>query len=146
MQPVPNPANSAPVPALGCQLCQECAVGDSVKGLAEVQIDNIHSPSCIHQAGHLVIKGDQVDQAGQALPKSMLAVSDPLAVLYVLRDDTQYKLFHNLAGHQGQADRPGVSQILLLPFLWMSTTSSSFSHLRPMQLARTDHLAVPSSP
>ncbi|TRZ18655.1 hypothetical protein HGM15179_008453 [Zosterops borbonicus] len=34
---------------------QEC-----VKGLAEVQIDN--SPSCIHQASHLVIKGDEVDQ------------------------------------------------------------------------------------
>ncbi|RMC15819.1 hypothetical protein DUI87_08023 [Hirundo rustica rustica] len=35
------------------------ALGDSVKGLAEVQIDNIHSLSHIHQVGHLVIKGDQ---------------------------------------------------------------------------------------
>ncbi|RMC06536.1 hypothetical protein DUI87_15973 [Hirundo rustica rustica] len=59
MQPVPNPAKSAPVQAVGCQLIQECAVGDSVKGLAEIQIDNIHSPSCTHQMGHLVIKGDQ---------------------------------------------------------------------------------------
>ncbi|RMC03242.1 hypothetical protein DUI87_20436 [Hirundo rustica rustica] len=62
IQPVPNPAKSAPVQAMGCQLMQEHAVGDSVKGLAEVQIDNIHSPSCIHQAGQLVIKGDQVGQ------------------------------------------------------------------------------------
>ncbi|RMB98990.1 hypothetical protein DUI87_24535 [Hirundo rustica rustica] len=59
MQPVPNSVKSAPVQATGCQLIQECAGGDSVKGLAEVQIDNIHGPSCIHQAGHLVIKGDQ---------------------------------------------------------------------------------------
>ncbi|RMC15251.1 hypothetical protein DUI87_07438 [Hirundo rustica rustica] len=58
IQPVPNPARSAPVQATGCQLIQECAVGDSVKGLAEVQIDNIHSLSCIHPVDHLVIKGD----------------------------------------------------------------------------------------
>ncbi|RMC17165.1 hypothetical protein DUI87_05742 [Hirundo rustica rustica] len=50
IQPVPNPAKSAPVQATGCQLIQECAVGDSVKGPAEIQTDNIHSPSCIHQA------------------------------------------------------------------------------------------------
>ncbi|RMC19225.1 hypothetical protein DUI87_03830 [Hirundo rustica rustica] len=35
IQPVPNPAQSAPVQATGCQLIQECAVGDSVKSLAE---------------------------------------------------------------------------------------------------------------
>ncbi|TRZ22529.1 hypothetical protein HGM15179_004575 [Zosterops borbonicus] len=51
-----------PKPYPGCQLIQECAVGDTVKSLAEVQIDNIHSLSCIHQGCHLVIKGDQVGQ------------------------------------------------------------------------------------
>ncbi|RMB99711.1 hypothetical protein DUI87_23713 [Hirundo rustica rustica] len=45
---------------MGCKLIQEYGVGDSVKSLAEVQIDNIHSPFCINQACHLVIKGDQV--------------------------------------------------------------------------------------
>ncbi|TRZ24876.1 hypothetical protein HGM15179_002225 [Zosterops borbonicus] len=65
---------------MGCQLFQECAVGDSVKGLAEVQTD-IHSPSCIHQVGHLVIKGDQVGQTPPTPPKAMLAGSDPLAIL-----------------------------------------------------------------
>ncbi|RMC01052.1 hypothetical protein DUI87_22316 [Hirundo rustica rustica] len=60
IQPVPNPAKRAPVEATSCQLILERAVGHSVKGLAEVQIDNIHSLPCIHQAGHLVIKGDQV--------------------------------------------------------------------------------------
>ncbi|RMC09632.1 hypothetical protein DUI87_13418 [Hirundo rustica rustica] len=48
IQPVPNLAKSAPVQAMGCQLFQEYAAGDSVQGLAEVQIDNIHSLSHIH--------------------------------------------------------------------------------------------------
>ncbi|TRZ24888.1 hypothetical protein HGM15179_002237 [Zosterops borbonicus] len=75
---------------MGCQLFQECAVGDSAKGLAEVQIDNIHSPSCIHQVGHLVIKGDQVGQTPPTPPKAMLAGSDPLAILIVFAlDSTQ---------------------------------------------------------
>ncbi|RMC12018.1 hypothetical protein DUI87_11151 [Hirundo rustica rustica] len=66
---------------MGCQLIQEYAVGDSAKGLAEVQVDNIHSPSCIHQAGHLVIKGDQVGQTQLTPPRPVLAVSDTLAIL-----------------------------------------------------------------
>ncbi|RMC06522.1 hypothetical protein DUI87_15959 [Hirundo rustica rustica] len=81
MQPVPNPAKSAPVQAVGCQLIQECAVGDSVKGLAEIQIDNIHSPSCTHQMGHLVIKGDQVGQTPPTSPKPVLAGPENLAIL-----------------------------------------------------------------
>ncbi|RMC05468.1 hypothetical protein DUI87_18661 [Hirundo rustica rustica] len=36
IQPVPNPAKSAPVQAMGCHLIQEYAVGDSVESLAEV--------------------------------------------------------------------------------------------------------------
>ncbi|RMC03520.1 hypothetical protein DUI87_20719 [Hirundo rustica rustica] len=62
IQPVPNPVKSAPVQATSCQLIQECAVGDCVKSLVEIQIDNIHSPFCINRVGHLVIKGDQVGQ------------------------------------------------------------------------------------
>ncbi|RMC05423.1 hypothetical protein DUI87_18615 [Hirundo rustica rustica] len=81
IQPVPNPVKSAPVQAMGCHLIQGCAVGDTVKGLAEVQIDNIHSPSCICQAGHLVIKGDQVGQTRPTSPKPMLAGPETLAIL-----------------------------------------------------------------
>ncbi|RMC15738.1 hypothetical protein DUI87_07942 [Hirundo rustica rustica] len=80
-------------------LSRSNAVGDSVKSLAEVQIDNIHSPSCIHQVGHLVIKGDQVGQTRPAPPKPMLAGSDTLAILQLLHDETQYKLFHYLASY-----------------------------------------------
>ncbi|RMB97483.1 hypothetical protein DUI87_25964 [Hirundo rustica rustica] len=76
IQPVPNPAQRAPVQATGCQLIQECAVGDSVKGLAEIQIDNIHSPSCIHQVGHLVIKGDQLPVIWNPTSEPGLMVDD----------------------------------------------------------------------
>ncbi|RMC18144.1 hypothetical protein DUI87_05024 [Hirundo rustica rustica] len=59
-QPIPNPVKSASVQATGCQLIQEYAVGDSVKGLAEIQINDIHSPSCIHQINTLSgIIGDE---------------------------------------------------------------------------------------
>ncbi|RMC21667.1 hypothetical protein DUI87_02535 [Hirundo rustica rustica] len=81
IQPVPNPAKSAPVQAMGCQLIQEYAVGDSVKGLAEIQIDNIHSLSHIHHVGHLVIKGDQVGQTQTNPLKPVLAGSDTLTIL-----------------------------------------------------------------
>ncbi|KAJ7413351.1 hypothetical protein BTVI_43755 [Pitangus sulphuratus] len=45
---------------MGCQLFWEYAVGDSVKGFAEVQIVHNHSLPLIHQVGYLIIKGDQV--------------------------------------------------------------------------------------
>ncbi|KAJ7402609.1 hypothetical protein BTVI_84807 [Pitangus sulphuratus] len=45
---------------MGCQLFQEYAMGDGVKGFTEAQIDHIHSLPLIHLAGHLIIKGDQL--------------------------------------------------------------------------------------
>ncbi|RMC09674.1 hypothetical protein DUI87_13460 [Hirundo rustica rustica] len=112
IQTVLNPAKSAPVKAVGCQLFQEYAVGDSVQGLAEVQIDNIHSLSYIHQEGHLVIKGDQVGQTRPTPTKPMLAGSDTLTILQGLHDNIQYKLFHYLTGrHFGQ-----------LPVIWNLTS------------------------
>lgn len=83
----------APVQAMSCQLSQENAIGDSIKGFTEDQVDNIH----IHWEGHLVIKGNQVGQAGPAPPKPLLAGPDPLVVLCVLCAHIQDDLFHNLA-------------------------------------------------
>ncbi|TRZ26940.1 hypothetical protein HGM15179_000181 [Zosterops borbonicus] len=80
MQPVLNPAKGALVQAMGCQLFQECAMENSVKGFVEIQLDNIHSPPLIHQVGHFIIKGDLVGQAGPDPPKLILAGSDPLDV------------------------------------------------------------------
>ena len=54
-------------------------MGDSVKGFAKVQVDNIHSLSLLHQMGHLVIE-DQVGQAGPAFNEAMLTGPDMLVV------------------------------------------------------------------
>ena len=71
-------------------------MGSTTKGLAEVQVGNIHSLSLFHQAGHQVMKGDQVGQAGPAFPKPILAGADALVVLSMVCDCTQDNLFHNL--------------------------------------------------
>ncbi|XP_064498217.1 uncharacterized protein LOC135407259 [Pseudopipra pipra] len=58
---------------MSSQLLQDNAVGNSAKGSTKVQVDNTHSLSLIHQAGHLVIE-DQADQAGPAFRKSKLGL------------------------------------------------------------------------
>jgi len=88
-------------------------VGNSVKGLTKVQVDNIHSLSFIREACHLVTEGDNLGQAGPAFHESMLAGPDPLIVLLVPSERTQDEALHNLPHHRGQADRPVVPGILL---------------------------------
>ena len=56
-------------------------MGNSVKGLTEVQVNNIQSLSFAHLAGHLVTEGDQVGRAGFAFHEPMLAGPDPLIIL-----------------------------------------------------------------
>jgi len=68
---------------MGSQFLQEDAVGNSVKGLTKVQVDNTYSLSLIHEAGHFVIDGDQVGQAGPAFHEPMLAGPDPLMILHM---------------------------------------------------------------
>ena len=48
IQPVLYAVKSTPIQTMGSWFLQEDAVGNSVKGLAKVQIDNIHSLSLIH--------------------------------------------------------------------------------------------------
>ncbi|KAK4807198.1 hypothetical protein QYF61_024318 [Mycteria americana] len=70
-------AKRTPVQAMSSQFLQENAVGNRVKGFIEVQ------------AGHLVIEGDQVSQAGPAFPEPMLAGPDPLVGLHMPVERTQ---------------------------------------------------------
>ena len=63
--------------------------------------------------GHLVIEGDQVGQVGPAFHEPMVAGPDPLVFLHMPGKYTQDELLHNLAPHQGQADRLVVPGILL---------------------------------
>ncbi|PKU45443.1 wd repeat-containing protein hypothetical protein [Limosa lapponica baueri] len=60
LQPVFNPVESPPVQAMGSQFLQEDTVGDCIKDLTKVQVNNVHSLSLIHQAGHFVIEGDPI--------------------------------------------------------------------------------------
>ncbi|KAK4827398.1 LOW QUALITY PROTEIN: hypothetical protein QYF61_017803 [Mycteria americana] len=48
IQPIPHPLNSPPIKSLSLQFRKKDVVGDRVKGLIEVQIDNIRSSSLIH--------------------------------------------------------------------------------------------------
>jgi len=41
----------------------EDIMGDSVKSLAEVEVDNIHCSPLIYSAGHPIIEGHQIGQA-----------------------------------------------------------------------------------
>ena len=97
---------------MSSQFLQQNAMEDSIKGYTKVQVDNIHSLSLIHYAGHVVVGGDQVCQAGPAFHNPMLAGPDPLVVLHMPHDGTQDDLLHNLPQHRGQADRPGAPRIL----------------------------------
>jgi len=74
-------------------------MGNTVKGLTKVQIDDIHSLFLIHKVGHLVIEGDEVGQAGPALHEPMLAGPDPLVVLQMPGERTPDESLHNLARH-----------------------------------------------
>jgi len=89
IQPIFYPVKSVPVQAMGCQLLQGNTVGDSVKGFVKLQADYVNSLALIHQAGHSIIRGAQVFQAGPAFQEPMLAGSDPLVVLHVPCDATQ---------------------------------------------------------
>ncbi|KAJ7399962.1 hypothetical protein BTVI_109728 [Pitangus sulphuratus] len=130
IQLVFDPAKSATVQAMSSQLVQENAVRDSIEGFTEVQVDSIHSLSFIYEVGHLVIKRNQVGQAGPAFPKPLLAGPDTLVVLNMPCDGTEDDLFYNLPQHStdSPSDPSGG---------WVSCRPTS-SHLGPPRLARTD--------
>ena len=54
------PAKYRPIQIKSIYFLQEDAVGNSVKGLVKVQVDNIHNLSLIHCVGCLVVEEDQV--------------------------------------------------------------------------------------
>ncbi|KAJ7401974.1 Ribonuclease H2 subunit B [Pitangus sulphuratus] len=64
------------VQAMGYQLLQENAVGDSVKCFTKVQVDNIHRLFLIYQVSHFVIEGDQVNQTVKALKSNNISVGE----------------------------------------------------------------------
>ena len=65
------------------QIREKDVVRDHVKDFAEVQVDDIHRPSPIHQSRHSIIEDYQIGQARSALGEAMLAVSNQLFISYV---------------------------------------------------------------
>lgn len=126
VQPVFNPTKSTPAQATNCQIFQENAMRESIKGSAEDQANNTHSLFLNHQADHLVIKGDQVGEAVPVPPKSMLPGPDSLVVLYVLCNDTKDDLLHDPPWHSVWANRPVVSWTLCLSPILPAASPPSF--------------------
>ncbi|KAK4830182.1 hypothetical protein QYF61_008973 [Mycteria americana] len=48
IQPIPPPPNRPPIKSVSLQFREKDVVGDCVKGLTEIQIDDIHSSSLVH--------------------------------------------------------------------------------------------------
>lgn len=64
-------------------------MGDIVKGLTEVQVDNICSTFLICQVTHVIVELYQVGQAGLPLGEAMLTTSDYFLVPNVPRNGFQ---------------------------------------------------------
>ena len=91
-------------------------MGDSIKSLAEVKVDNIHCSPSIFSASDATIEGREVDQAQFPLGESMLTTPDDPLLFQLLEDGFQNKLFHHLSRNRFEANWPVVSWILLTLF------------------------------
>jgi len=56
IQPIPHPPNRPPIKSIFLQLREKDVVGDHVKGLTEVQTDDIHSSSLVYRSSHVIIE------------------------------------------------------------------------------------------
>ena len=83
-QTIPCPLSSPPFEPISLQFRDKDVVRARIKGLAEVQADNISCLSLVHQCCHSITERLQVGQALSALGEAMLAVSDHPLILRVL--------------------------------------------------------------
>jgi len=84
IQSTPHPPNSPPIRSKSLQFRVKDVVGNCVRGLTEVQIEDIHSSCLVHWCSHSIIDGHKVGQAGLALGEVTVAVSNHFPVLHVL--------------------------------------------------------------
>ena len=90
-------------------------MGDSVKSLAEVKVDNIHGSPFVYPASPLIVESYQIGQAWFPLGESMLTTPDNnLLFFHLLHDDLQDELLHHLSRDGGDADRPVDPWVLFL--------------------------------
>ncbi|KAK4811172.1 hypothetical protein QYF61_019803 [Mycteria americana] len=63
IEPIPYPSNSPSVKPISLHFSGKNVVGDPIKGLTEVQIDDICSSSLVHQRSRSIVEGHQISQA-----------------------------------------------------------------------------------
>lgn len=132
-----HPANCTCVQGMSSQFHQENSVGDGVKHFIKIQVDNVHSLSIINWECHLVIE-DQVNQAGPAFRKAMLAASDLSVVPCLLFNSFQEDLLHNPSQYQDEYRQTSSSLDCLSCLSYrLQSHSLTFSQLGPPQWART---------
>jgi len=106
-------------------------VGDSVKSLAEVKVENIHCSPLIYPASHATIEGYQMAQASFPLGEFMLTTPHNLFFLHLLREDIQSELFHHLSRDGDETDWPVDPRVLLLALYEDWSDFSAYTVSRP---------------
>ncbi|PKU37366.1 zinc finger rna-binding hypothetical protein [Limosa lapponica baueri] len=89
-------------------------MGDSVKSLAEVKVDDICCSPLIQPSSYNITEGYQIGQARFTLGKSMLTTSNNFLFFNMFGDDFQNKSLHYLPKDRGEANWPVVSWVLHL--------------------------------
>ena len=102
-QPIPYLQNSPPFKSIPLQCRDKDLVGDHVKGLAQVQVDDTSCLYFVHQCCHSITEGHQVGQTRPSLGEAVLAVSDHLLIPHVPRYVFQGVLFHDFLRHKREA-------------------------------------------
>jgi len=72
-------------------------MGDCVKGLSEVQIDDVSGSSFVHCHSYTIIKSGKIGQAGPALGEAMLVLPYHLPLLHVPRHSFLEYLLQDLS-------------------------------------------------
>ena len=75
IHPLLCPSNSPAFKSIPLQFRDKDAVGNHVKGFAQVQVDHINCPSFVHWCYHSIIEAHQTGQVWCAIGEAMLAVS-----------------------------------------------------------------------
>ena len=83
IQPILYSLNSPAFKSICLQFRDNDVLWDHVKGLTQVQVDDICCPSFVHRCCHPIIEGHQIGQARSALGGVILAVLDYFHISHV---------------------------------------------------------------
>ena len=115
IQPIPYPSNIPSIKPVSLQCGGKNVVGDCIKGLIEIQVDNVNNSLLVHWCSFSIIECHS--QARFALDEAMLTVPNHLPVLHIHRHVFQDNLFHDLTRYGGEANWLVVPRVLLFTLL-----------------------------